>query len=87
MNLCFLMGKICSSVRFEFILNSKNISIAIFNIELKNKSIVTLKAYNEMADFCYSKLEKDDIIGIKGYLNGKNEIVIEEMEAIWKKKH
>ena len=78
MNLCFLIGKIISEINFKFVLNSKNISIVYFKIELNNKSIVELKAYNELADYCYSKLKKNYIIAIQGYLSNDMEIVIEE---------
>ena len=78
MNLCFLFGKIISEINFKFVLNSKNISIAYFKIELNNKSIVEVKAYNELADYCYSKIKKNDIITIQGYLSNDTEIVIEE---------
>ena len=40
MNLCFVIGKIVSEIEFKFIINSKNISIAYFKIELINKIIV-----------------------------------------------
>lgn len=80
MNICFLIGKIVSDVEFKFVLESKNISIAIFKLELSNRSIVTVKAYDEMADLCYRKLLKGDIIGIKGYLNSNMEIIVEEIE-------
>ena len=60
MNLCFLIGKIISEINFKFVLNSKNISIAYFKIELNNKSIVEVKAYNELADYCYSKDTADN---------------------------
>ena len=78
MNLCFLIGKIISEINFKFVLNSKNISIVYFKIELNNKSIVEVKAYNELADYCYSKLKKNYIIAIQGYLSNDTEIVIEE---------
>ena len=78
MNLCFLIGKIISEINFKFVLNSKNISIAYFKIELNNKSIVEVKAYNELADYCYSKFKKNNIIAIQGYLSNDTEIVIEE---------
>lgn len=80
MNICFLIGKIISKIDFKFIINSKNISIAIFKIELENKSQITVKAYNDLADYCYSKLTKGDIIGIQGYLGNNQEIIIEEIE-------
>lgn len=76
MNLCFLIGKICSEIKFEFILNSKDISIAIFDIELSNGSIIKVKAYNEIADYCYANLEKEMIISLQGSIDSKMEIIL-----------
>lgn len=76
MNLIFLKGKIVSDVEFKFIINSKDVSIAIFDVELLNKSIVTVKAYNGQADYCYRKLNKNDIIFIEGYINTNIEVVV-----------
>ena len=76
MNLCFLIGKVVSEIKFDFILNSKDISIARFSIELENKSIVVIKGYNEIADYCYKKLIKSRIVGIQGSLNSNKEIII-----------
>jgi len=70
MNEVFLTGKIISNVEFRFIINSKNISIAMFNIELDDKQIIKVKAYNEIADYCYSKLKNTDRIFINGELSG-----------------
>ena len=78
-NICFVIGKIVSDIEFEFIINSKNISVAIFEIELSNKSIIKVKGYNEIADYCYQKLLKGDIIGIYGELNNDMEIIINEI--------
>ena len=78
MNLCFITEKEINDIKFKFILNSKNISIAYFKLKLQNDSIVEVKAYNEIADYCYSKLEKGNIVAIQGYLNKAIEIVIEE---------
>lgn len=78
MNLCFITGKVINDIKFKFILNSKNISIAYFKLKLQNDSIVEVKVYNEIADYCYSKLEKGNIVAIQGYLNKAIEIVIEE---------
>ena len=36
MNVCFLIGKIVSKIKFDFILNGKNISIVRFDMELEN---------------------------------------------------
>ena len=82
MNICFLIGKIVSDVEFKFVLGSKHISIVIFKLELINRSIVTVKAYDEMADLCYQKLQKGDIIGIQGYLDSNMEIIIQEFEYL-----
>ncbi len=80
MNICFLIGKIVSDVEFKFVLESKHISIVIFKLELSNCSIVTVKAYDEIADLCYQKLIKGDIVGIQGYLNSNMEIIANEIE-------
>ena len=47
-------GKIINDIEFNFIINGQNVSIALFEVELLNKSIVKIKAYNELADYCYS---------------------------------
>ena len=80
MNIVFVEGKIISDIEFNFIINSPNISIAIFEAELLNKSIVKIKAYNEHADYCYSKLNKGDIIFVEGYLNSNMEIIIKTLK-------
>ncbi len=82
MNLCFLMGTIINEVEFKFILNSKNISIAMFEIQLNNQSQIKVKAYNEMADKCYRKLVKKDKIIIQGELDSKMEIIINDFDYL-----
>ena len=62
MNEVFLTGKIISNVEFKFIINSKNISIAMFNIETDDKQVIKIKSYNELADYCFSKLKNTDRI-------------------------
>ena len=80
MNIVFVEGKIISDIEFNFIINSTNLSIAIFEVKLLNKSIVKIKAYNELADYCYSKLNKGDIIFVEGYLNSNMEIIIKTLK-------
>lgn len=82
MNLCFLKGKIVSQITFEFILNSKNTAIAMFKIEIDNKSILQIKAYNEMADKCYKKLVRNDGIVIQGNLNSNMEIILKDFDYL-----
>ena len=80
MNIVFIQGKVISDIEFKFIINNKNKAIAIFEVELLNKSIMKIKAYNELADYCYSKWNKGNIIFVEGYLNSNMEIIIEKIE-------
>ena len=80
MNECFVIGKIISDIKFDFIINSKNISIVRFKIKLENKSIIKIKGYDEIADWCYQKLNSGNIVGIYGYITKKMEIIIEDIE-------
>ena len=83
MNICFLYGKIISDVDFKFIMNNKNkISISVYKIQLNNKSIVTVKGYNEIADYCYRNLKIGDNIYIQGRLNNMMEIEADFIEKI-----
>ena len=80
MNICFFIGKIISEIQFDFILNSKNISIARFDIELLNRSIIKIKGYNEIADYCYRNLKPGMNIQLQGYINNKYEITLKDIE-------
>ena len=64
----FLIGKIISNIEFKFIINSKNKAIACFEIETNDKQIVRIQAYNQLADFAYSKLNTNDKVFINGYI-------------------
>ena len=75
MNEVFLIGNIVNEIEFKFIINSKNISIAMFNIETDDKQVIKIKAYNELADYCYSKLEKSKRVFIYGKIAENNVIV------------
>jgi single-stranded DNA-binding protein len=68
MNEVFLIGKIISNIEFKFIINSKNKAIAYFEIETVDKQIVRVQAYNQFADFAYSKLNENDKVFINGYI-------------------
>ena len=78
-NICFFVGKICSKIDFQFILNSKDISIVMFDIKLLNGSVIKVKGYNEIADYCYSNLNIDEVVMIEGYINEKYEINIDNI--------
>ena len=68
MNEVFLIGKIISDIEFKFIINSKNKAIACFEIKTVDKQIVRIQAYNQLADFAYSKLNSNDKVFINGYI-------------------
>ena len=68
MNEVFLIGKIISDIEFKFIINSKNKAIACFEIKTVDKQIVRIQAYNQLADFAYSKLNTNDKVFINGYI-------------------
>ena len=76
MNLCFLIGKIIGQIQYKFIINSKDTAIAIFKLQLQNESVITIKAYNEMADFYCSHFDVNDVICVKGRINTKSEIIV-----------
>ena len=79
MNLCILLGKIVSEVEFKFIINSKNKSIAYFDLELLNKSVVQVKAYDDKADYVYRKLKKGKSIIVEGKLRNNRNIECENI--------
>lgn len=65
MNLCILLGKIVSKIEFKFIVKSKKKSIACFDMQLSNKSIVRIKSYDEVADYVYRKFKTGQIVAIE----------------------
>ena len=82
MNEVFLIGKIISDIEFKFIINSKNKAIACFEIETNDKQIVRIQAYNQLADFAYSQLNKNDKVLINGYIEAN--VVNVKCINVWK---
>ena len=82
MNEVFLIGKIISDIKFKFIINSKNKAIAWFEIETNDKQIVRMQAYNQLADFAYSKLNTNDKVFINGYIEAN--VVKVKCINVWK---
>ena len=82
MNLCFLYGKIVSNIDFKFMINSKNTSKAVFYLKLKNNSIIKIKAYNEIADFCFSKLKKGNSIILEGTIDSRYDVTVREIQEL-----
>lgn len=78
MNFCILKGKVIEDIEFNFIYNSKKISIAKTKIRLDNESVITIKGYNEMADWIYRNLNYKNNIMVYGKIDTRQEI-----EVIW----
>ena len=69
MNEVFITGKVITEVKFDFILNSKHISVSKFKImTIYDKQEINITAYDEMADYAYANLKINDIIINKLYL-------------------
>ena len=69
MNEVFIIGKVITEVKFDFILNSKHISIARFGvITVCDKQEIEIMAYDEMADYVYATIMQKDVVMINGYL-------------------
>ena len=79
MNICFLIGEIVSEIQFEFILNSKNNSIAMFKLKLSNESIIEIQAYDEIADYCYRNFKMGDIVECLGHITSEGKIILNEI--------
>ena len=79
MNNCFISGKIITEVEFIFAIKNKFYSIAEFKIELDDKSIIKIKAYEKNAEYCYQKLEKEMYINIYGKIDNKGDIELLEI--------
>ena len=82
MNEVFLIGKINSDIELKFIINSKNKAIACFEIKTADKQIVRIQAYNQLADFAYSKLNTNDKVFINGYI--EDNVVKVKNINVWK---
>ena len=77
MNLCFLMGKIASEIKFDFVITGKSIgkdvSVVNFWVDVFGEKINVI-GYNKVADYCYQKLDVGDNVFIEGFVSKKVEI-------------
>ena len=85
-NLCFLCGKVINEMNLKFIYDSrkktlgiKRISIVKIELELLDKQIIELHAYNELADYAFRNINKNDLITVKGKIRN-NFIEVDEIE-------
>lgn len=80
MNEVFIIGKIITEVKFDFILNSKHISVSRFKImTIYDKQEINITAYDEMADYVYVNIKQGNFVMINGYLKN-NEVVLKNIE-------
>ena len=86
MNICFVIGKIISEIKFDFIIENNTISKDIvttrFEILLENGSIIKVKSYGKIAEECFQKYVKSDIVSIYGILNSNGELEIQEIDLL-----
>ena len=68
MNEVFLIGKVVDDVKFDFIINSKKISIANFTIETLDEQKIYIRCYDKLADFSYRNLSNGDVVFIYGQI-------------------
>ena len=64
MNIVILCGKIQKKVEFNFICDSKYVSIARGSLILKDKNVVDIYGHDDIADFLYRN--EDKLIWIEG---------------------
>ena len=82
MNEVFIIGKVITEVKFDFILNSKHISIARFGvITVRDKQEIEIMAYDEMADYVYANLKHEDVVMINGYLE-YDKVILEDIQIL-----
>ena len=82
MNKVFIIGKVITEVKFDFILNSKHISIARFGvITVRDKQEIEIMAYDEMADYIYANLKHEDVVMINGYLE-YDKVILEDIQIL-----
>ena len=80
----FLVGVITSKSDFKFIISknfnfkdSLHISICMCELKIDETTFLKIKAYDELADFCFQNLKRGDYIFISGRINDLNEVEIE----------
>ena len=82
MNKVFIIGKIITEVKFDFILNSKHISIArLGGTAMCDKQEINVIAYDEMADYVYAKIKQKHIVMINGYLE-YDKVILEDIQIL-----
>ena len=82
MNEVFIIGKVITEVKFDFILNSKHISVAGFRtVTVCDEQEIEIIAYDEMADYIYTNLKHEDVVMINGYLE-YDKVILENIQIL-----
>ena len=79
MNGVFIIRKVITEIKFDFILNSKHISVAeLRTVTVGDEQEIEIIAYDEKADYVYANLKHEDVVMINGYLEyGK--VILEDI--------
>lgn len=82
MNEIFIIGKVVSKIEYKFIINSKKFFAKVnFEVELDSQKF-KIEGYNNIADFCYRRLKKDDKVFINGRIENAMIIYIKNIKII-----
>ena len=82
MNKVFIIGKVITEVKFDFILNSEHISVARFGVAtMCDKQEINVIAYDKMADYIYANLKHEDVVMINGYLE-YDKVILEDIQIL-----
>ena len=82
MNEVFIIGKVITEVKFDFILNSKHISAVRFGfMTMCDKQEINVITYNEKADYVYANLKHEDVVMINGYLE-YDKVILEDIQIL-----
>ncbi|MGN1311373.1 MAG: single-stranded DNA-binding protein [Clostridia bacterium] len=82
MNEIFIIGKVVSKIEYKFIINSKKYFAKVeFIIEL-NKQEFKVKGYNNVADFCYRKLKKNNKVFVNGEIENNMIIKVKNIKIM-----
>ncbi len=57
-------------------------SIAKFEIYINDNQKITIKGYDSLADYVYSKLQKNDSVFLYGRVNTNMEVILEYIYSI-----
>ena len=74
MNEVFIIGKVICEVKYKFILEKRNNAKAVISLELLDKTKIEVIAYNEIADYAFKNLDKNELVFINGKIYGKEVI-------------